>query len=128
MRFFLGSYPQWERRALLPIWERATLLALAQMRVIARRTLQSYWKKHADAEGPLKAWFAEASKATWRGMMDIRKRYATASIIDAETVVFNLGGNKYRLVVRLFFRGRCVWIKFIGTHQKYDEIEDITKL
>jgi mRNA interferase HigB len=98
------------------------------MRVIARRTLRSFWSKHSDAEGPLKAWFAEAHKATWRGMMDIKKDFATASIIDGETVVFNIGGNKYRLVVKLWFRGRAVWIKFIGTHRKYDEIEDVTKL
>lgn len=97
------------------------------MRVIARRTLLTFWKKHADAEGPLKAWFAEAKKATWRTMADIKRQYTTASIIDAERVVFNIGGNKYRLVVKLWFRGSAVWIKFIGTHKSYDTI-DVTKL
>jgi mRNA interferase HigB len=102
-------------------------LRIAWMRVIARRTLQRFWKKHPDAEGPLKAWFAEAKKATWRGMADIRRDFGTASIIDAERVVFNIGGNKYRLVVKLWFRGRSVWIKFIDTHTKYDAI-DVRKL
>jgi mRNA interferase HigB len=97
------------------------------MRLIARRTLQIFWKKHADAEGPLKAWFTEAKSAAWRTMADIKRQYGTASIIDAERVVFNIGGNKYRLVVKLWFPGRTVWIKFIGTHKRYDQI-DVTKM
>ena len=91
------------------------------MRVIARKTLREFWETHPDAEGPLTAWFAEA-KATWRSMADVRKRYATASIVDAERVVFNIGGNKYRLVVKLWFPGQAVFIKFVGTHKEYDAI------
>ena len=97
------------------------------MRVIARNTLREFWKKHAGAEGPLKAWFAEASRGTWQSMADIKRRYASASIVDNERVVFNLGGNKFRLVVKLWFPGRTVWIKFIGTHKSYDQI-DVKKL
>jgi mRNA interferase HigB len=97
------------------------------MRVISRRALFTFWRKHADAEGPLKAWFAEAKKAAWGTMADIKRHHATASIIDAERVVFNIGGNKYRLVVKVWFPGRAVWIKFIGTHRSYDAV-DVTKL
>jgi mRNA interferase HigB len=97
------------------------------MRVIARKTLRIFWKKHPPAKGPLEAWFAEAARATWRGMADIKQHYATASIIDDERVVFNIGGNKYRLVVKIWFPGRTVWIKFIGTHRQYDDI-DVTEL
>jgi mRNA interferase HigB len=89
------------------------------MRVIARNTLRRFWQKHADAEGPLKAWFAETSRGTWHSMADIRKRHATASIVDSERVVFNVGGNEYRLVVKMWFRGKTVWIKFVGTHAVY---------
>ncbi len=78
--------------------------------------------KHADAEGPLKAWFAEADKAAWTTMAEIKRQHATAIIVDRERVVFNIGGNKYRLVVKLWFPGRTVWIKFIGTHPSYDRI------
>ena len=60
-------------------------------------------------------------------MADIKRRYASASVIDAERVVFNIGGNKYRLVVKLWFAGQAVWIKFVGSHKRYDEI-DVTKL
>ena len=97
------------------------------MRVIARSTLISFWEQYADAEGPLKAWFAEAKKATWQTMADIKQQYRSASIIDSERVVFNIGGNKYRLVVKFWFPGQTIWIKFIGTHKEYDTI-DVTEL
>ena len=56
-------------------------------------------------------------------MVDIRRRYATASVIDSERIVFNIGGNKYRLVVKVWFPGKALWIKFIGTHGSYDQID-----
>jgi mRNA interferase HigB len=93
------------------------------MRIIARKTLCDFWRKHRDAEGPLKAWFAEASRATWHSMVEIKRQYATASVIDGERVVFNMGGNKYRLVVKIWFPGKALWIKFIGTHGSYDQID-----
>jgi mRNA interferase HigB len=93
------------------------------MRVIARNTLRRFWQKHADAEGPLRAWFAEASRGTWHSTAEIKQRYPTASIIDSERVVFNVGGNKYRLAVKIWFPGRTVWIKFVGTHAKYDLLD-----
>ena len=105
---------------MLPRWE--------PMRIIARRTLQEFWEAgHPDAEQPLRAWFDEASKTEWKTTADIKNRYAHASVIDAERVVFNVGGNKYRLVVRVWFHGRTIWIKFVGTHEDYDDIE-VTKL
>jgi mRNA interferase HigB len=97
------------------------------MRVLSRGTLLEFWRKHADAEGSLKAWFAEVSTAKWKTMVDIKKQYATASVVDRERVVFNIGGNKYRLVVNLWFPGQVIWIKFIGTHRNYDQI-DVKKL
>ncbi len=60
-------------------------------------------------------------------MADIKKRYPHASIIDAERVVFNIGGNKYRLIVKVWFPGQALWIKFVGTHREYDDI-DVTDL
>jgi len=97
------------------------------MRVIARKTLATFWSQHADAEGPLRAWFAEATKATWLTTADIKERYAKASVIDGERIVFDIGGNKYRLVTKVWFNGRTIWVKFIGTHSEYDKI-DVTKL
>ena len=111
---------------MLPDWEHATLSG--EVRVIARSTLQQFWLSgHADAEQPLKAWFAEARRATWQTMGDIKARYPSASVIDAERIVFNIGGNKYRLVVKVWFAGQALWIKFLGTHKQYDRV-DVTKL
>ena len=98
------------------------------MRIIARKTLQDFWEAgHADAEQPLRAWFAEVSRASWQTMADIKLRYPHASVIDAERVVFNIGGNKYRLVAKVWFAGQAVYVKFVGTHRAYDDV-DVTKL
>jgi len=97
------------------------------MHVLSRGTLRTFWRKYPDAESPLKAWFAEVIKSEWKTMIDIKRQYATASVVDSERVVFNIGGNKYRLVVKAWFPGQIVWIKFTGTHASYDRI-DVKKL
>ena len=98
------------------------------MRIIARRTLREFWEAgHAAAEGPLKAWHAEVKSADWTSMADIKARYPHASVIDSERVVFNIGGNKYRLGVKLWFPAKAVFVKFIGTHAEYDRL-DVTSL
>ncbi|MSP91873.1 MAG: type II toxin-antitoxin system HigB family toxin [Myxococcales bacterium] len=94
------------------------------MRVIARKTLVAFWEAgHADAGPPLRAWFAEVSRAEWSSMADVKARYPHASVIDAERLVFNIGGNKYRLVVKVWFAGRAVWVKWLGTHADYDRLD-----
>lgn len=98
------------------------------MRIIARRTLQEFWETgHPEAEQPLRAWFDEAHQTEWKTTADIRNRHAHASIIDAERVVFNIGANKYRLVVKIWFHGQTLWIKFVGTHAEYDD-SDVARL
>lgn len=71
----------------------------------------------------LDAWFGEVQKAHWTSSADIRRRYATASIVTAERIVFNIKGNAYRLVVAVDFERGIVWIKWIGTHSDYDRID-----
>ena len=93
------------------------------MRIIARRTLREFWTRHPGAERPLRAWFAEARAAEWRGPADIRERYPSASLLAGNRVVFNIGGNKFRLVVAIRYDARIVFIRFIGTHQQYDKID-----
>ncbi len=75
----------------------------------------------------LDAWFHEARKAGWKNSADIRQSYATASIVTAERVVFNIKGNAYRLVAAVDFEKGIVWIKWIGTHRDYDRI-DVTEV
>ncbi len=88
------------------------------MRIIARRTLREFWARYPDAERPLRAWFAEAHRAEWRSPADINARYPSASVVANNRVVFNIGGNKYRLVVAIRYDSRIVFIRFIGTHQQ----------
>jgi mRNA interferase HigB len=77
-----------------------------------------------DAEQPLKAWFAEVEKASWASSADIRTRYATASFVGNDRVVFNVGGNKYRLICLVRYAPICaVYVRFVGTHAEYDRID-----
>lgn len=99
------------------------------MRIISRRTLSEFvnsrigYKDTPALKAALDAWFSEVNKAKWENMADIKRRYATASILTADRVVFNIKGNDYRLVVAVDFQKSIVWIKWIGTHQDYDRID-----
>jgi mRNA interferase HigB len=99
------------------------------MRIIARRTLREFVdslagrKDQPAVRAALEAWFDEVKKARWTSTADVRKSYATASIVTAERIVFNVKGNAYRLVVSADFEKGIVWIKWIGTHQDYDHID-----
>ena len=93
------------------------------MRVIAKRTLREFWEQHADAEQPLKAWYDEARKAQWLQPPDIKVLYRSASFVANSRVVFNIGGNKYRLVAAVDYQRQALFIKFIGTHDEYDKVD-----
>ena len=92
------------------------------MRVISKKILREFWTKHADSEQQLKAWFHETLKAEWKNPMDIKREYPIASIIADNRVVFNICGNKYRLIVKINYEYGQVWVRFIGTHPEYDKI------
>ena len=96
------------------------------MRVIARKTLRKFWERHPDAEQALRAWYQDALHAEWKTPTDIRQTYATASIIANNRVVFNIRGNNYRLVVAINYEFSIVYIRFIGTHKEYDQIDATT--
>ncbi len=97
------------------------------MHVIAIKALREFWQKHPDAEAALKAWYAEAENAAWPTPSDIKAKYGSASILKNGRVVFNICGNKYRLVTKVnyscgTYRG-VVFIRFVGTHKAYDAID-----
>jgi len=94
------------------------------MRIIFRKTLRLFWEKpeYADAQQALKAWFREASKADSPNPAAIKAGFRTASIVSNNRVVFNVCGNKYRLVVKVNYPYRVIYIRFIGTHAQYDRI------
>lgn len=96
------------------------------MRVIAKRTLRQFWQqssRYFDAQGPVEAWHAEALKASWRTPQEIKAQFRSASILKGGRVVFNIGGNKYRLVVAVDYERQACFVKFIGTHEQYDSID-----
>ena len=95
---------------------------LAAVQVIARPILRAFAVQHPTARGPLATWFAEAKRAQWKSMAEIRGRYATASVLNHERVVFNIHGNDFRLVVFIRFKTHCLFIRFIGSHRQYDTI------
>jgi len=94
------------------------------MRVIAKSTLVRFWSQpgREDAQGALESWHDEALKAAWETPADIKAQFRHASICGNNRVVFNIGGNKYRLVVEVQYRCGIVWVKFVGTHAQYDRI------
>jgi mRNA interferase HigB len=99
------------------------------MRIIARRTLREFvegrrgHKDHSALKAALDAWFDEVRKARWSSAADVKRSYATASIVSADRTVFNIKGNDYRLIAATDFDKGIVWIKWIGTHRDYDKID-----
>jgi mRNA interferase HigB len=99
------------------------------MKIIARRTLRQFVESRAGhkdqpaLKAALDAWFAEVRRAQWTSTADIKRLYASASIVSADRIVFNVKGNDYRLVISVDFEKSIVWIKWIGTHRDYDRID-----
>lgn len=94
------------------------------MRIIAKRTLRTFWQRHPQAEGPLQAWFDLVSRSDWLGPSDVKDMFGTTVDFVADNrVIFDIAGNKYRLVVHVAYRLNRVLIKFVGTHAQYDRID-----
>ncbi|MCK5815475.1 MAG: type II toxin-antitoxin system HigB family toxin [Flavobacteriaceae bacterium] len=92
------------------------------MRVFSKKILREFWVKHNDSEEQLKTWYNEALKAKWKNPSDIKAEYVKASILKGGRVVFNICGNKYRLIVEINYERQWNFIRFIGTHTEYDKI------
>ena len=96
------------------------------MRIIAKRTLRKFWEDHPQGSGArsaLESWHAEVAHAAWAGPAEVKAMYGDASILKRGRVVFNIAGNKYRLVVHINYPYRIVFIRFVGTHREYDAID-----
>ncbi|MFH1198480.1 MAG: type II toxin-antitoxin system HigB family toxin [bacterium] len=92
------------------------------MRIISRKILLDYGKKHPASEQPLKVWFDEVRNAKWKSPNDLKTQYRNASIITAKRVVFNIKGNSFRLVVDIEYKIGIAFIVWIGTHEEYNKI------
>lgn len=93
------------------------------MRVVAQKRLREYGDKKPAAKPALDSWYHEASRADWKKPTDIKKQYRSASILKKNRVVFNIAGNKYRLIVRIDYKSGIIFIRFIGTHTEYDNVD-----
>lgn len=94
--------------------------------MIARRTLREFWVVHPSAEQPLKAWFSEATAGSWDSPQSIKDRYRHASFVGDNRVVFNIGGNKFRLITHVNYEFGIVYIKYVGTHADYNRVNPET--
>lgn len=96
------------------------------MNVVSRKTLVEFWTRHPRARAPLAAWFEIARAAEWRTPQDVRADFNSADFLADNRVIFDIGGNNYRLVVRISYRFKQVMVKFVGTHAEYDRIDPET--
>ena len=96
------------------------------MRIITKRTLREFWqasRQHRDAKGPLQAWHAECRKARWKNPHELKAQFRHASLLKNNRVVFNIAGNKYRLIVSMDYVRQAMFVTFVGTHAQYDDID-----
>jgi mRNA interferase HigB len=96
------------------------------VRIISRKSLREFWEKHPDAQQPLQAWYFDVKQCRWKGPADIKNTYRNASFLADNRVVFNIKGNKYRVVVAVQYDFGIVYIRFAGTHKDYDKIDAAT--
>lgn len=95
------------------------------MRIIAFKTLRDFWETaaYSDSEIPLRSWYHEAKKSEWKNSNELKQQFKNASILGEGRVVFNIKGNSYRLVISVDYEFQVIFIRFIGTHKQYDNID-----
>jgi len=96
------------------------------MHVLSKRTLRLFWDSHPKARAALSVWYDTVTKADWSCWAELRQSFSSADAIGDSRVIFNVGGNKYRIVARISYPFRNVKIKFVGTHAEYDDIDPET--
>ena len=90
------------------------------MRIISKKKLREFWEEHPRAQAPLEAWYQVAKNAEWESFDDVRQTFNTADQVDRFTV-FNIGGNKYRLIAVIHFNRGKLYVRHVLTHAEYDE-------
>ncbi|KPG83875.1 type II toxin-antitoxin system HigB family toxin [Pseudomonas sp. RIT-PI-o] len=95
------------------------------MRIIARATLRQFWEStpaYSDAQTPLVEWYRHMEKAIYRTPQEVKAELRTASVLKGARVVLNIGGNKYRVILAIDYQRQLGFIRFVGTHAQYDQI------
>ena len=98
------------------------------MRIIKKKALVDFYEKHADIKTPLDEWYSKAKKAEWGSFSDVKKSLNSVDFAGNDNYVFNIKGNTYRLIARILFKIQTIYIRFIGTHQQYNDIDDCSKV
>ncbi|MBY5581584.1 type II toxin-antitoxin system HigB family toxin [Rhizobium leguminosarum] len=97
------------------------------MQIIAKSALRAFWERHPQARTSLSVWYSTVSRAEWTGPSDIKTMFgANVDFVGDNRIIFDIGSNKYRLIVHVAYRYRRVLIKFVGTHAEYDRIDPET--
>jgi len=92
-------------------------------RIFSKGTIREFWEKYPESEQYLKTWYDTAMSADWKSPSDIKQTYANASILKDSRIVFNIKGNSFRLVAKFNYEKQWIFIRFIGTHSEYDNID-----
>lgn len=96
------------------------------MRIISKSTLRRFWEEHprgAEAKSPLSTWYEIVRRTVWNTPADVKQTFGDASVLKAGRIVFNIAGNKFRIVASINYRRRAVYIRFVGTHAEYDDVD-----
>jgi mRNA interferase HigB len=98
------------------------------MWVISRKKLKDFWETppYEDSEEQLKSWYSEMNKEEWNNPNEIKAKYGNSSTVGNNRIVFNICGNKYRIIVQVHYDAHIVKIRFIGTHKQYDKVDATT--
>lgn len=93
------------------------------MRIFTKRTLRKYWNNHPETEQHLRTWYQTAVHADWNNPNELKATYGNASVIGEGLVVFNIKGNHYRLIVKIDYERKFIFVRFLGTHAEYDDLD-----
>jgi len=92
------------------------------MRIHNLKTLREFWENHTDTKGALQTWYKTVEKEEWNCFNDVKKIFGTADVLPGNRAVINIKGNNYRLVLKIHYDRKIVYIRFLGTHAEYDKI------
>lgn len=98
------------------------------MRIITYKRIQDFSKKHSDVETSLNFWYHTTKSKEWNSFNDVKNDFQSADYVGNNRFVFNIKGNKYRLITIISFNAKKVYIRFVGTHAEYDKITDIKNI
>lgn len=102
------------------------LILRSMKNIVSRKIIREFWEKHPESDETLKTWYKVTMKTHWKNSNEVKAQYRNASVVGDNRIVFNICGNKYRLIVKFNYEMQWGWIRFIGTHSEYDRINALT--